>query len=1541
MKYAAKNYIYSNNAKDYHEGIPYENFSIDNFNKLTKIESTKSFQHQVAAFRFENKISLVKYYLNTGNENEDHYVCITHIVDNAHDSNTHTINRTSNQFQNLYGQGLRNSITSIAFAYNNHTDEEKNCNDNVSISASPLMQKSTKKRSTHFMNSINFSQKVLGTCSEGEPACVFTGDLIGIIKQWNFKNLTLIRTFDLWKNHGIYDLGIVSNKDLHAGDNYDSFQNGWTVISAHYDSSLRKFNATMMAADYIEALRSYAKSSLDSDHPDVKNIIYISNSYPISAMKIGIFDNEMMVAVGTSHGILKLFMVKDFHDHIDFKKFGTLNSSITNIIFAEDFMYIGDANGSIKKVFFKEIDEIEGHIIKFVHGKIERYPYVKMNFSLPEPIKYTALSPDRQFLCIAGYKHLKMIDVGTNAPLKQWKINEHEKVRGLIYTTDSIIVIDKTGIKMRFDTNFAIENKKKVSGTNVIYAFCFTHKNDMNSSIYMLGDYGESYNSCGKHKAKLSIKKIPYGKNQKLWDRSEESDYGDVDTDSVETFRDIEGYNLTGQSYVIALTPDDKMLVATTYNLKPGNFNELTIQIYSTKDQNLLYYYTIKGSCISNVIFDNSSKFMFVSFFKNNVVSFSIGSKDGKPLKKEPIDLKSRIINQGFLVVDRSLSSNRLSGMCLTKDEVFLIIQNKGMISIHLSGIVFKPSKNAKQEIITETARSYSKKKDHEQTCENKLKKILRLKFPLFYTYKEENTCVICDTDPKYFYIVTKRGTLVKYMISQTYSYEGSTYEFPLLTDILSQKHLIYVNFENVKSNIIPIQEVKFKNLDPSLPLDETAQIFAYYPNSTRKKHEKRVKTYTKFYKLFKKDADISKIEGFLSDKNMDEIQNTIETIQSEKDVIPTHDKKVAPNNIIPTVGSKIISETMASHSCQKQLIEETRTYSYETRCMDNFIGKEHFQIFWYCQGNISVYNSDLKFAFSLTKRETIMSSENINDERQKKFGIFNEKQYKCYTEEVVPKNQFKISNDSGFVVMNCYNENFDELNMFELDSFFYNGQSIEKTANYCHSTTVRYYNIFKGMNFFTSYILEAFRKECLKLKQGRAFKQHEESKSKIERDENKILEFFSNHFISEIKLPGEFETQCYHNTGNINYHNISNYDKIVAAFEEPKKIIQRFESLKIISECDCMTMINTLSFYGHEEQIPKFIEIVLKNNQASTPDFSFFLKILGTLSSYARSGTIQVLVENQFVIVPEFYATKKLLKKKFLLSRLTPKNYPESEDLKTFDLRLDTRNPMEADLYKHRLPIALSIPDTLFYEYLNFISEIDSDSDIWENDLLTDYLTSIWEFYQFTQILYLIFSAIPLFCMFVTVFYMKDGKKNKALSQITSITTLCLNLYEVIQMISSPGWNYLTEGIVNYVDVLAQSLTQIFSLYNLFADNITCKTQEDGTEKCVVNDTTITLYILAFILQTFKFYLNLKGVNQVRNLSYKITEIVQGISAFFQIVSIFLLGSTNIFYVTEFSQEGITKYTDYQLDTYYIFFGAFTSYGPKSPSMNWVNFLL
>ena len=71
----------------------------------------------------DNKISLVKYYLSTGNENEEHFVCITNIVEDPHECNNQHFKKDTNKFLRHYGRGVKNQITAIDFGYSAETPQ--------------------------------------------------------------------------------------------------------------------------------------------------------------------------------------------------------------------------------------------------------------------------------------------------------------------------------------------------------------------------------------------------------------------------------------------------------------------------------------------------------------------------------------------------------------------------------------------------------------------------------------------------------------------------------------------------------------------------------------------------------------------------------------------------------------------------------------------------------------------------------------------------------------------------------------------------------------------------------------------------------------------------------------------------------------------------------------------------------------------------------------------------------------------------------------------------------------------------------------------------------------------------------------------------------------------------------------------------------------------------------------------------------------------------------------------------------------------------
>ena len=116
---------------------------------------------------------------------------------------------------------------------------------------------------------------------------------------------------------------------------------------------------------------------------------------------------------------------------------------------------------------------------------------------------------------------------------------------------------------------------------------------------------------------------------------------------------------------------------------------------------------------------------------------------------------------------------------------------------------------------------------------------------------------------------------------------------------------------------------------------------------------------------------------------------------------------------------------------------------------------------------------------------------------------------------------------------------------------------------------------------------------------------------------------------------------------------------------------------------------------------------------------------------------------------------------------------------------------------------------------------------------------------------------------------------------------------------------------------------------------------ESNGEEICAPSETLTVLYILSFLFQVLKFYLNLKAMDSIRKLSNKIFTIIYEIKAFFLIVLLFLIAMTNIFYVTNFYYEQASGWDGYLFETYYIFFGAFGDPNPQHATENWVNLLI
>jgi hypothetical protein len=80
------------------------------------------------------------------------------------------------------------------------------------------------------------------------------------------------------------------------------------------------------------------------------------------------------------------------------------------------------------------------------------------------------------------------------------------------------------------------------------------------------------------------------------------------------------------------------------------------------------------------------------------------------------------------------------------------------------------------------------------------------------------------------------------------------------------------------------------------------------------------------------------------------------------------------------------------------------------------------------------------------------------------------------------------------------------------------------------------------------------------------------------------------------------------------------------------------------------------------------------------------------------------MLADNQFDAIPDFYSSRKLIKQKFIESKLTAKGLPEIQDKEAFEIPKDGRHPIPADMYKFKLPLRTFLPSEDYNNYLYYL---------------------------------------------------------------------------------------------------------------------------------------------------------------------------------------------------------------------------------------------
>lgn len=80
------------------------------------------------------------------------------------------------------------------------------------------------------------------------------------------------------------------------------------------------------------------------------------------------------------------------------------------------------------------------------------------------------------------------------------------------------------------------------------------------------------------------------------------------------------------------------------------------------------------------------------------------------------------------------------------------------------------------------------------------------------------------------------------------------------------------------------------------------------------------------------------------------------------------------------------------------------------------------------------------------------------------------------------------------------------------------------------------------------------------------------------------------------------------------------------------------------------------------------------------------------------------MLARNQFEAIPDFYSSRKLIKHKYIESKVTAKGLPEIQDKEAFDIPKDGRHPIPVDMYKFKLPVRTWLPSEDYTNYLYYL---------------------------------------------------------------------------------------------------------------------------------------------------------------------------------------------------------------------------------------------
>ena len=579
----------------HHSGLPWTNFEVPYFKHMTIFKATPQNVYAIAAFQFSLEgILLVKYRLDDPNPNneETSIEVLAWSCPSAHPDPLLSTPPKS-PLLDFISLDQKNRITSLSF--------------------SPLTPKQQDLPTDH----PNFDS----------PQFIFTGDLNGIIKKWDFNQkwdsdnkefrLVLMQTYSHYEGIAIFDMEVLpSMPDMGEyreggegegqgqGQGHGGMDRGWEgyydeddvwLVSCHWDGTVRKFCTADVGGLGVGSVEVFG---ISLDHAITS--MAVGRMEDRTSLVGGGVDDKWHVLVGNAHGILRRLDFTDWRIDFEYDKVGSKNKEISKIIWLKDDIWVFDGSGSIKK-FQASQDHVRP---------------VKLNEMIDGPIRHAIISPDELSLVIATKRELKRIGTKANSCFGGWTTDDPStEVKGLLYTSRSIVQIDTRGIKIRYDTHFAVENEI-IFKAITIYAASFDKSE---RHLWVLGNFGDlsapkveeegmtSSNVDNLLGYELRIKKY------------------DFETKTFENFEfNHQIYPLAGKSFCMRLSTDNKRLVATSFTPRRREIDHVQMNIFDAASGAVIWRLEEEASRIVDVQFSDCLDYLFVAFFQDSCKRFHI-----------------------------------------------------------------------------------------------------------------------------------------------------------------------------------------------------------------------------------------------------------------------------------------------------------------------------------------------------------------------------------------------------------------------------------------------------------------------------------------------------------------------------------------------------------------------------------------------------------------------------------------------------------------------------------------------------------------------------------------------------------------------------------------------------------------------------------------------------------------------------------------------------------------------------------------------------